>query len=88
MHDFGNTSLTQHILLSSRKDSSNTGPVRSVMPPRTYGDVEHGVEKGDAETYAIQVLNEQRQPLALYTRKNVSIYVPAEEVAEPFVELR
>ena len=39
------------------------------------------------EAHAVQVFDEPRQILVLQVRKNVSIFVPAEEAAELFVKL-
>jgi len=87
IQDFGNNSLIPHIFPSSCRDSWNARLAGSKIPTRTCAGSERRVERSDSETHGVQVLDEPRQILALQVRKNVSILVPAKEVAELVVKL-
>ena len=87
VHDFVNTPLTPHILLSSCSDSWNAVLAGSEISTRTYASVEHRMGKEGLEIYAIQVLNEPYQVLTLQVWKIVSIPISTKEIDELSVKL-
>ena len=87
IQDFGNNFLIPHIFPSSRRDSWNAGLAGSGILTRTCTGSEHRVNKDVSKTHAVQTLDEPRRILALQVRKNVSILVPANEVAELVLKL-
>lgn len=85
VHDFGSTALMLHILLSSRRDSWNTGPEGSET--RIYANVERNVWKDDLKAHTIQVVDEPYQVLALQVCDSILILFPAKEVTDLLVKL-
>ena len=88
VYDFGRTSLTPQMFLSSCRNSWNAELARFEIDTRTYDGVGCGLERNGSDAHTIQVLDKPCQIFALQTRNGLSIPFTAKEVAEVFVELR
>ena len=71
--------------------SASSGGSRSgtlLRSERTCASGEHGTGKNDVNTHVVQIVNKPSQVLALQTCCTIFVFIPAEEVDEPVVELR